>query len=79
MNTYLRDILVGDLKLDPAGLRPGARIDDAGMDSLSLVELGLLLSERHGVDIGEEVLASARTVGALARIVEEHIDARGPR
>lgn len=79
MNERLKSLLVEELGLNPDGLHPEARVEDAGMDSLAVVELSLLLSERHGVQIGEDLLASATTVGALNRLVEERLEAGGQR
>ncbi|MFF4410394.1 phosphopantetheine-binding protein [Streptomyces sp. NPDC001404] len=76
MNQALMEILVTDLTLDPHQLRPQARLEDAGLDSLALVELGLLLHERSGVQIGEDVLSSATTLGALDQLVEELLAGR---
>lgn len=76
MNPSLKQILVTDLHLDPQALLPDTSLEDAGVDSLALVELNLLLTERAGVKIGEDTLASATTVGALDRLVEEHLASR---
>lgn len=72
----MMEILVTHLKLDPQALRPEARLEEAGLDSLALVELSMLLSERSGVEIGEDELSSATTVGALDRLVEERLTGR---
>lgn len=73
MNTSLRQILVTDLELDPQALLPESSLEDAGVDSLALVELNLLLTQQVGVEIGEDTLASVTTVGALDRLVEQHL------
>ncbi|MGW3974600.1 acyl carrier protein [Streptomyces ardesiacus] len=77
MNERLKSVLVDELELNLDGLHPEARVEDASMDSLAIVELSLLLSERHGVQISQALLASATTVGALNRLVEEHLEAGG--
>ncbi|MER6520216.1 phosphopantetheine-binding protein [Streptomyces sp. NPDC001553] len=79
MNKDLRDILVNNLQLDPDCLGPEARLEDAGVDSLAIVELNMLLAEQHGPEIGEDRLASVTTIGALAQLVEDHYNAGGLR
>ncbi|HWO66720.1 MAG TPA: acyl carrier protein [Umezawaea sp.] len=71
MNEELKGILVNDLNLDEAGLRPDNSLEEAGLDSLSIVELSVTLSDRLGVEISEEDLQSAATVGEIARMVEQ--------
>ncbi|MEH6373906.1 acyl carrier protein [Streptomyces sp. KLMMK] len=76
MNQSLREILVTGLTLDPQKLRPDVHLEEAGLDSLAIAELGLLLHERTGVAIGEDVLSSAVTLGALDQLVEERLAGR---
>jgi len=71
VNEELKGILVNDLNLDEAGLRPDNSLEEAGLDSLSIVELSVTLSDRLGVEISEEDLQSAATVGEIARMVEQ--------
>jgi acyl carrier protein len=49
----LRDILVTDVGIDPdqLSLRPEASLADLGLDSIALVELSVVLRERHGVGL----------------------------
>ena len=76
MNELLRHVLVDDLDLVPLALRPDARLEEAGLDSLTIVELSVQLQDRGGVHIGEDVLSSATTVAALDRLVTEHLNGR---
>ena len=76
MNPLLMDILVNDLQLDPQALRPESRLEDAGLDSLTLVNLSVQLRDQSGVHIGEDELSSATTVGALDRMVAERLNGR---
>ncbi|MGH3898692.1 MAG: acyl carrier protein [Pseudonocardiaceae bacterium] len=76
MNPSLMEILVTHLQLDPRAWRQESRLEDAGLDSLTLVELSVLLAERAGVEIGEDELSSATTVGALDRMVAERLTSR---
>jgi len=72
----LKKLLVEDLELDPEGLLPQATPTDAGLDSLALVELGMLLPTRCGVNIADDELAATATLDDLDRLVEAH---RNPR
>lgn len=47
--------LVTEFELDPAVLKPEARlVDDLGMDSLDLMDMVLLLQNTFGVQLREE-------------------------
>lgn len=72
----MMEILVTHLQLDPQALRQESRLEDAGLNSLTLVELSMLLREQAGVEIGEDELSSATTVGALDRMVAERFTSR---
>ncbi|MFI5864645.1 acyl carrier protein [Streptomyces sp. NPDC051546] len=75
MNRILKDILTGHLQVGEQSLRPEASLEDAGLDSLAIAELDLLLAE-HGVTLGEDRLASVTTVGALDQLVDAHLAGR---
>lgn len=71
MYQTLKGILVNDLRLAEVGLAPDAAIEDAGLDSLGLVELSMVLSERLGIDITDDELLAVGTVGEIATLMEE--------
>ncbi|MEV0442938.1 acyl carrier protein [Streptomyces spectabilis] len=75
MNPILKDILTGPLQVGEQSLRPQANLEDAGLDSLAIAELDLLLAE-HGITLGEDRLTSVTTVGALDQLVDEHLTGR---
>ncbi|MDX3367437.1 acyl carrier protein [Streptomyces sp. ME02-6987-2C] len=75
MNQTLKTILTGPLQVDEDSLRPEASLEDAGLDSLAIAELDLLLAEQ-GVALGEDRIASVTTVGALDQLVDEHLAGR---
>ena len=76
MNPDLQQLLVDDLNLAPETLHPDSRLDDAGLDSLGIVELSVTLSEKWGVEIGENELAAAATLAGLDRLVDERRSGR---
>ena len=71
MNEELKRILVDELKLEEAALRPEISLESAGFDSLTIVELSMSLFERFGLAISEEDLQSAHSIGEVDRIVEQ--------
>lgn len=66
----LRGLLVDELQMRADDVVPDATLAEAGLDSVALVELALLL--RPGVEVQDYELAEAPTLGALARLVAEH-------
>jgi acyl carrier protein len=69
----LRTLLIKDLRLDESDLRPEADHEEAGLDSLAVVELSMVLSERFGVEISDEDLLEAATVGDIADLLEQRV------
>lgn len=56
----------------PAEVQPAHRlVEDLGLDSVSLLDLTLGLERRIGKAIDESELVELRTVGAIARHLEE--------
>ena len=76
MHPDLSHVLLVDLELDSSRLRPESGLEDAGLDSLGLVELSMALDQRHSVTISEQELASARTLTELDRLVTARLNAR---
>jgi acyl carrier protein len=69
----LKTLLVDDLRLDEKALRPEAGREEAGLDSLAVVELSMLLSDRYQVQISDEDLLEAATVADIARLLEQQM------
>ena len=76
MNRDLKQLLVTDLKLDSQRLLPDSSPEEAGLDSLGIVELSVMLSDRWGVDIPDDELNRVTTLGALDRLVGERLAGR---
>ncbi|WP_217236451.1 acyl carrier protein [Streptomyces sp. AC555_RSS877] len=79
MNRELERMLVDDLNMDPAELRPDASLEEAGLDSLALAELAELLSQRLGVQLSDDALKKTTTVEALGLLVDTTLPAGEPR
>ncbi|MEU2358677.1 acyl carrier protein [Streptomyces misionensis] len=72
MYDILKDILIGDLHVTETSLRPGVSLNDAGLDSLALVELSMALKQRLGIDISEDELADVGTIEEIASLVSRY-------
>lgn len=71
MNGDLESILLNDLKLPADRLSPDANLDDAGLDSLAVVELSVLLGDRLGINIREAEIEGASTLKKLDLLVDQ--------
>lgn len=68
MNPDLQRLLVEKLHLEPGQLRPESGLEEAGIDSLAIAELGLLLSDR-GVHVPDQQWAAVTTLAELDALV----------
>ena len=64
-------ILVDDLHLNASEVGPDASCEDAGLDTLALVELSMVLQERLDLDISDDELRSTKRVADIVRMMEE--------
>lgn len=71
MYEELKTILVEDLQLREADVRPDAGKEGAGLDSLALVELSMILSKRFAIEISDDELMRVSTVADIARLMAE--------
>ncbi|MFE6222509.1 MULTISPECIES: phosphopantetheine-binding protein [unclassified Streptomyces] len=62
-------LLLAELGLDIEGLTLETGREEAGLDSLLLTELALVLRKERGVPVDEEELYAAVTVGDIERLV----------
>ena len=73
------EILIGllceQLDIEPDEVNENTDIiDDLGADSLDVVDLVMTLEDEFDIEIPDEDIEGIRTVGELARYLEEHID-----
>lgn len=71
MYELLKAILIEKLLLDAEGVRPEATREDAGLDSLAVVELSMVLSQHHGIQISDDELLELDTVAEIAALMEQ--------
>jgi len=69
MYELLKTIMIEDLLLDADGVRPDASREDAGMDSLAVIELSMALKKRFGIHITDEELLELETVADIVRLM----------
>ncbi|WP_217165167.1 acyl carrier protein [Streptomyces sp. AC512_CC834] len=69
MTGDLVHILTDDLKLPAERLTDDASLDHAGFDSLAVVELSVLLTDRYGIDISDSDIKDATTLGRLDLLI----------
>ncbi|MFC5805076.1 acyl carrier protein [Streptomyces formicae] len=69
MTGDLTRILTHDLKLPADRLTDDASLDHAGFDSLAVVELSVLLTNRYGIDLSDSDIKEAATLGQLDLLI----------
>lgn len=72
MTTFeaVRDVLVGQFKVDAARATPEATLESLGLDSLALMEFVFAVEDRFDVRIPEETLDPRQTGTTLGRLAE---------
>ena len=70
MFELLKSVMSEVLLLDVDGVRPDASREDAGIDSLAVVELSMVLSRHHGIEITDDELFELDTVAEIVALME---------
>lgn len=71
MYDLLKTIMTQDLQLDASRVHPAATREDAGLDSLAVVDLSTLLNEHHGIPITDHELLELTTLADIARLMKQ--------
>jgi acyl carrier protein len=71
MYEVLKRILVDDIQLRTEDITPAAGCAEVGLDSLTAVELSIVLNNRLGIEIHDYELLELATVGDVARLMEQ--------
>ncbi|MFC3452573.1 acyl carrier protein [Amycolatopsis speibonae] len=71
MFEVLQEILVGKLKIPAVEVRADVTPEDADLDSLTIVELSMVLEKEFGIEISEDEIKRAETLGDIARLMEQ--------
>lgn len=71
----LKSILVNQLDLEEDVVTPDALIvEDLGADSLDIVDLIMSLEEEFDVEIPDDQIENIKTVGDVAKYIEDRLD-----
>jgi acyl carrier protein len=73
MYEILKEILVTDLRLVDTDIAPDASIEEVGLDSLALVELAMVVSNRFSIEIADYELMDIKTIGQIVSLMEERV------
>ena len=69
----IEDILSKQLRVDINSITEDTRIvDDLGADSLDVVEMLMTIEQDYGVIVPDDVIATFKTVGDVARYIENN-------
>lgn len=67
----VRQIIGDHLDVPSSSVTDSARLEDLGADSLDRIELVMLFEEELGIDISDDALDEATTVGQVVQYIEE--------
>lgn len=67
----LKKIMIDELKVSSVLVRPEASLEEVEFDSLTLVELTVILERDLGVDIQDHELRDLATLADVGRLVED--------
>ncbi|MDX2079752.1 MAG: SDR family NAD(P)-dependent oxidoreductase [Terrimicrobiaceae bacterium] len=73
LQTQLRDVLAGTLKMNPDAVPIDRRLNDLGVDSLMVLELGLGIKERLGIQFSAMEFLKGPDLRQLAQLAESRL------
>ncbi|HEU5160769.1 MAG TPA: acyl carrier protein [Streptosporangiaceae bacterium] len=65
------DVIAAHFEVAPEQITTNTEFETIEFDSLALTELAMILTREFGVEVTDEELAAARTVGRAAELVTE--------
>ena len=69
----IRDMIASQLQVDAATITPDSRlVEDLKADSANIMVMILELENQFGIEVEDEVILNLKTVGDVARYVEQH-------
>jgi acyl carrier protein len=73
----VRGIVATHLHVDPARLLPGARLgEDLCVDSLTAIELTMVLEDEFDISLPEDEVGEVRTYGDVVSVVSDRMARR---
>jgi acyl carrier protein len=73
IEAQVTEILSGQFGIPRDEIRPDATMADLDVDSLTMVEFGLVAQKTFGVKIPEDAITAEHTVGDLVRMIEKDV------
>ncbi len=67
-------LLVEKFEVDAVFIAPDKRLDELGLDSLTVTELFIVLQEVKGVPVGYDEADESLTFGGLCDLIEEKMN-----
>lgn len=75
LSTRFRNLLVERFELDPADIRPEARLyEDLDLDSIDAIDLAIVVRELTGRKVTPQEFRNVRTVADVEREIHRLID-----
>ena len=69
----VRDMIASQLQVDAAAITPESRlVEDLKADSANVMVMILELENQFGIEVEDEVILNLKTVGDVAKYIEEH-------
>ena len=69
----VRDMIASQLQVDAATITPESRlVEDLRADSANVMVMILELENQFGIEVEDEVILNLKTVGDVAKYIEEH-------
>jgi acyl carrier protein len=70
MFDQLTHILISKFHVDPAAIDPAATLEGLQLDSLDVVELGLVMEKEMGAHVTDDELVEAQRLDAIVLLAE---------
>ncbi|WP_223874418.1 acyl carrier protein [Salinispora mooreana] len=70
MFDQLRQIMATKFQLDLAEITPESTLKDLELDSLDIVELGLVMNKELGVSLSDDELLEAQSLNAIVELAQ---------
>ena len=69
----LKNLLVEELQLDPAEIKPESELaNDLGINSIELADLIMMCEDKFGVEIEDDDIHNFVTIADVAKYLESH-------
>jgi len=69
----VRDMIASQLQVDPTAITAESRlVEDLKADSANIMVMILELENQFGIEVEDEVILNLKTVGDVAKYIEEH-------